>query len=224
MTTDLTSIQERILNFIKESVKNNSIPPSIKEISANCGLSSSSSVHHQLNVLETKGYIIRDKTKSRAIKIKGKKKGNGFYAKTHKMESGGSANSIYDSVHADTNVNNHDFPLVSFDENLQPLCKDLYSLPLLLIGTKDAFLFRLESYELENLGIFYNDIVIIEYNDNPPSGEIVMAIANGKITIRTLLRQENCFILIPHNQKFMESKHEELIFVGVLKGLIRGKI
>jgi len=198
MSTELTLIQTKILKFIEKSIKTTGIPPSIKEISEHSGLSSSSSVHHQLLALEKKGYILRDKTKSRSIKISHKKKED-----------------------KDLSGKNYDFPLVVFDENLNPICSDIWSLPISFTGAKDVFLFRIENYELENLGIFANDIAVIEYNDSPASGEIVMAIVQNKIVIRTLLRREDKFILSPHSLRAVESEHQELVFVGILKGLLR---
>ena len=70
---ELTEIQKKILEILKSYISKHSIPPTIKEISALCGLSSTSSVHHQLSCLEEKGYIVRDKTKSRSIKLTGKR-------------------------------------------------------------------------------------------------------------------------------------------------------
>ena len=70
---ELTEIQKKILEILKSYIAKHSIPPTIKEISTLCGLSSTSSVHHQLSCLEEKGYIVRDKTKSRSIKLTGKR-------------------------------------------------------------------------------------------------------------------------------------------------------
>jgi repressor LexA len=64
-----TAVQKRIFEFIKRSVRQRAVPPSIKEIGKAVGLSSSSSVHHQLQNLENLGLIRRDRTKSRCISI-----------------------------------------------------------------------------------------------------------------------------------------------------------
>jgi len=64
-----TPVQKRIVEFIEKCIRTRGIPPSIKEIGASVGLSSSSSVHHQLQNLERLGLIRRDPTKSRCIEI-----------------------------------------------------------------------------------------------------------------------------------------------------------
>ncbi len=57
MYNDLTKIQIKILEFIKQELKDKGYPPSVREIGGSVGLTSTSSVHNQLNNLEKKGYI-----------------------------------------------------------------------------------------------------------------------------------------------------------------------
>jgi len=64
-----TAIQKKIVEFIEKCIRTRGIPPSIKEIGSSVGLSSSSSVHNQLQNLERLGLIRRDPTKSRCIEI-----------------------------------------------------------------------------------------------------------------------------------------------------------
>jgi repressor LexA len=64
-----TPIQKKIVEFIEKCIRTRGIPPSIKEIGTSVGLSSSSSVHNQLQNLERLGLIRRDPTKSRCIEI-----------------------------------------------------------------------------------------------------------------------------------------------------------
>ena len=64
-----TPIQKKIVEFIEKCIRARGIPPSIKEIGSSVGLSSSSSVHNQLQNLERLGLIRRDPTKSRCIEI-----------------------------------------------------------------------------------------------------------------------------------------------------------
>ncbi len=203
---NLTTIQTTILDFIEKSIKETGVPPSIKEICKHSGLSSSSSVHHQLVALEKKGFITRDKTKSRCIKITARKK------KTQPQ-----------SINVQTYVNpkNCDYPLVIFDQQLNPVCTDIWSLPLAMTGTKDAFLFRMESFELEDRGIYPKDILIIEYKENPPDGDTVMVVADGKIMFRTLQIEQDFFILLPQSARFFAAKFKELTFIGTLRGILR---
>src|SRR6266498_5819604 len=69
MGEELTTRQRRILEFIRDAVNERGYPPSIREICDEVGLTSTSSVHSQLQTLEKKGFIRRDPTKPRAIEI-----------------------------------------------------------------------------------------------------------------------------------------------------------
>lgn len=65
----LTPRQAQILTFIQEEVIENGYPPTVREICKATGLASSSTVHGHLLHLEEKGYIQRDPSKPRTIKI-----------------------------------------------------------------------------------------------------------------------------------------------------------
>jgi repressor LexA len=59
----------QILAAIRTSVRERGIPPTLQEIADAVGLSSLSSVHHHLRVLQKQGAIRRDPDKARAIVI-----------------------------------------------------------------------------------------------------------------------------------------------------------
>src|SRR5919107_777392 len=65
----LTPRQQRVLTVIRESLVARGYPPSMREIGEKVGLTSSSSVAHQLRVLEEKGYIKRDPNRPRALEV-----------------------------------------------------------------------------------------------------------------------------------------------------------
>ncbi|MCI0766074.1 MarR family transcriptional regulator [Bacillus sp. TL12] len=65
----LTPRQAQILTFIQEKVVENGYPPTVREIGEAMDMSSTASVHFHLKALEKKGYIYRNPSKKRAIKI-----------------------------------------------------------------------------------------------------------------------------------------------------------
>ena len=67
--TGLTPRQQRVLAHIKDSLEQRGYPPSMREIGEAVGLTSSSSVAHQLKVLEEKGYLKRDPNRPRALQV-----------------------------------------------------------------------------------------------------------------------------------------------------------
>lgn len=65
----LTQRQRAIFRFIMRFLKKNGYPPTVRDIGKGVGLSSSSTVHFHLNSLEEMGFIKRDPSKPRALKI-----------------------------------------------------------------------------------------------------------------------------------------------------------
>lgn len=67
----LSSRQQAILDFIREFSASSKYPPTIREIGKAVSISSTSVVNYNLNILERKGLIERDKDVSRGIKLVG---------------------------------------------------------------------------------------------------------------------------------------------------------
>lgn len=69
MYKDLKDNQIEILLFIKKFAKLNGFPPTIREISDATKIKSTSTVHMELKILESLGYITRNGSKSRGLEI-----------------------------------------------------------------------------------------------------------------------------------------------------------
>src|SRR5215217_2222864 len=65
----LTPRQRRVLEVIRDWVERRGYPPSVREIGEAVGLTSTSSVAHQLRALERKGYLRRDPNRPRAVGV-----------------------------------------------------------------------------------------------------------------------------------------------------------
>ena len=69
MKNQMNETQKKILDFVNKQVRNAGYPPSVREICKALGIKSTSTVHRHLSLLELNGYIKKDATKPRAIKI-----------------------------------------------------------------------------------------------------------------------------------------------------------
>ena len=65
----ITSKQQEILQYIKDTILGKGYPPTVREICEAVHLKSTSSVHSHLETLERNGFIRRDPTKPRAMEI-----------------------------------------------------------------------------------------------------------------------------------------------------------
>ena len=69
----LSKSQQKILDYLKKCSADSRVP-SVREICEEVGLSSTSTVHHHLNALESKGFITREHGVNRCIQITGEEK------------------------------------------------------------------------------------------------------------------------------------------------------
>jgi repressor LexA len=67
----LSERQKGILKFIADFLRRHGYPPTIREIGAKVGISSTSVVNYNLGILERDGYIERDREISRGIRLPG---------------------------------------------------------------------------------------------------------------------------------------------------------
>src|SRR5271163_1949657 len=70
MAQVLSTKRKQILDCIAGAVRDRGYPPSVREIGEAVGLTSSSTVHAHLAVLQREGYLRRDPTKPRAIEVR----------------------------------------------------------------------------------------------------------------------------------------------------------
>jgi repressor LexA len=68
----LSDKQRRIIKYIDRFLADKGYPPSIRDIQKGCGISSTSVVDYNLNILESRGHISRHADVSRGIKLLGK--------------------------------------------------------------------------------------------------------------------------------------------------------
>lgn len=67
----LSARQKAIVEFIQSFTRDHQYPPTIREIGQEVGISSTSVVNYNLNILEREGLIERDREVSRGIKLVG---------------------------------------------------------------------------------------------------------------------------------------------------------
>jgi repressor LexA len=65
----LSSKQQRILDFIRSFLTDNTYPPTIRDIVGGCGISSTSVADYNLGILEKAGFIRRHREVSRGIEL-----------------------------------------------------------------------------------------------------------------------------------------------------------
>lgn len=190
MAQKLTTRQDRIIRFIKETVAERGYPPTVREIGEAVGLTSSSSVHSQLANLERLGLIKRDPTKPRAI---------GLADRRLRPESRSEA------VQAGSSVS---VPIVGRIAAGAPLLAEEtidehLTIPAELSGPGELFALRVAGDSMIGAGIFDGDLVVIHRQDDADDGDIVAVIMPGpaedEATVKRLKREAGRVMLVPEN-------------------------
>ena len=177
---EITPRQQRILEFIRQTVDDRGYPPTVREIGDAVGLTSSSSVHAQLANLQRKGLLRKDAAKPRAIEVAGPRPGReaSMVPLVGRIAAGA-------PFLADEHV-----------EEYVPIPRDVG-------GDGELFALRVSGDSMIDAGIFDGDTVVIRRQDVAEDGAIVAALLPGpgedEATVKRLKRKGRRLTLVPEN-------------------------
>jgi repressor LexA len=200
--TGLTPRQQRILATLRDSIEHRGYPPSIREIGETVGLASSSSVAHQLRVLEQKGFIKRDPNRPRALEVFIPELMAARRALAHADDSDADPTGIGDTVPTASYV-----PLVGRIAAGVPILaeesiEEVFPLPRSLVGDGTLFLLEVSGDSMVDAAICNGDYVVIRKEDTAENGDIVAAMLDGEATVKTFSRKDGEVWLLPHNDAY----------------------
>jgi repressor LexA len=200
-TKDLTPRQRQILDFIRRTVKAKGVPPSIREIGQAVQLRSSSTVHLHLKTLEKLGYLARDATLSRSIKVK---EGKRPVAKA--------ADSTLPLVKA----------IVPAEEILdESNVESRMTVPFTFEEDGPIFLTFLLGETLRDIGILPGDLIAVRVKSEASPGEIVVAIVDGTSTAMRYFPASGSVRLEPENRRMRPIFVRSATIVGVVAAVFR---
>ncbi len=200
--TGLTPRQQRVLATIKDSIEKRGYPPSMREIGEAVGLTSSSSVAHQLRVLEEKGFLKRDPNRPRALEV--------FLPEVMaaRRSLGAAEESSYDETGIGDTVTSTAFvPMVGRIAAGGPILaeeqvEDVFALPKQLVGEGTLFLLEVRGDSMIDAAICDGDYVVVKQQQHADNGDIVAALLDGEATVKTFQRRDGQVWLLPHNERY----------------------
>ncbi len=207
MAEALTGKRQEILEYIGDSLRRQGYPPSVREIGEAVGLTSSSTVHAHLAVLQREGYLRRDPTKPRAIEV--------TYDPGSKLAMASRPVRqvpLVGDVAAGTGV------LAS--ENVE----ELLPLPEDFTGTGTLFMLRVKGDSMIEAGILDGDYVVVRQQPEATKGDIVVAgIPGEEATVKTFRRRRGRVVLTPANPEFepMDFEAGEVTVYGKVVTVLR---
>jgi repressor LexA len=210
--SSLTERQRTILNVIRNSVTTRGYPPSIREIGDAVGLTSTSSVAHQLRTLERKGYLRRDPNRPRAVDVRGADE----MVTAPATEVAGS-----DALPEPTFV-----PVLGRIAAGGPILaeeavEDIFPLPRELVGEGTLFMLKVVGDSMIEAAICDGDWVVVRQQNVADNGDIVAAMLDGEATVKTFKRAGGQVWLMPHNPAFDPIPGNEATVLGKIVTVIR---
>jgi repressor LexA len=204
----LTPRQQRVLTVIRDSIERRGYPPSMREIGERVGLTSSSSVAHQLRVLEEKGFLRRDPNRPRALSVV-------------VPEEAVDETLIGDAAPAATYV-----PVVGRIAAGGPILaeervEDVFPLPKTLVGEGTLFLLEVAGDSMIDAAICNGDYVVVRQQPDAENGEIVAAMLDGEATVKTFQRRDGKVWLLPHNPAYHPIDGTDATILGKVTAVLR---
>ena len=219
----LTLRQRRILEVVKDTVERRGYPPSIREMGDAVGLASSSSVAHQLKVLEAKGFLRRDPNRPRALEVllPGTTHSTGRSAPSRPMPVGHDETGIGDSYPEPVNV-----PVLGRIAAGGPILaeeriEDVFPLPRQLVGEGTMFTLEVRGDSMIDAAICDGDWVVVRQQPTADNGDIVAALLDNEATVKTFKRTNDQLWLMPHNPAYDPIDGNHATILGKVVAVLR---
>jgi len=216
----LTPRQRKVLEVIRTAVERKGYPPSMREIGEAVGLTSSSSVSHQLAALERKGWLRRDPNRPRAIEVRSPDQGDASayeYAVAQQHDETGSGDARPQASYV---------PLVGRIAAGGPILaeeaiEDVFPLPRQLVGDGTLFLLQVVGDSMVDAAICDGDWVVVHQQPVAENGDIVAAMIDGEATVKTFKRRDGHVWLMPHNPAFDPIPGDTATVLGRVTAVLR---
>ena len=214
ISAGLTERQRKVLEVIRASVAERGYPPSIREIGDAVGLTSTSSVAHQLRTLERKGFLRRDANRPRAVDVRG----------LDDVAGTGAAE--------DTQTEANPLPTPTFVPVLgriaaggpilaEQAVEDVFPLPRQIVGDGELFLLKVVGDSMIDAAICDGDWVVVRQQPTADNGDIVAAMLDGEATVKTFKRVDGHVWLMPHNPAFDPIDGDHATILGKVTAVLR---
>lgn len=205
--TALSPRQRRVLEVIRDWVERLGYPPSVREIGEAVGLTSTSSVAHQLRALERKGYLRRDPNRPRAVGVLPPD------ADVEADPASARPKPTYVPVLGRIAAGG---PILA-----EQAIEDVFPLPRELVGEGSLFLLRVVGDSMVDAAITDGDWVVVRQQPDAENGEIVAAMLDGEATVKTFRRRDGHAWLLPQNSAYEPIFGDEATILGRVVAVLR---
>lgn len=198
-STGLNVQEQRVLDYIKETIRTTGYPPSVREICAALNFKSTSSAHQYISRLADKGYIDKKDLKTRAIRVVGAESTISVPI-VGKVAAG-------EPILAQENIEDY----FSIGESFfrQDELKN------------DNYILKVQGESMINAGINDGDYIIVSKQETARNGQIVVAMIDGNATVKTFYKENGYIRLQPENDTMEPIIVKDVTILGKVVGLFR---
>lgn len=194
----LSRRQQEIYNFILSFTNEHGYPPSVREIGAEVGLKSPSTVHFHMKGLEEAGVIVKAEGKTRAISLPG-------------------VSVAPPPAAEEANPQTNQVPVVGSVAAGSPILAQECIEDYLTFDTQglsgEHFALRVRGESMLNAGILPGDLVVVHRQQEVRNGEIVVALFEDEATVKTYRYKDGHVWLMPENPEYepIDGTYAEII-------------
>jgi repressor LexA len=226
----LTPRQRAILDMIRSTVADRGYPPSVREIGDGVGLTSPSSVAHQLATLEKLGHLRRDPNRPRALVVADDAPGAipAQPSPRKATTSEGSVRRLSAVAHPDESPQQAAamVPLVGRIAAGGPILAEqdveaIFPLPRDLVGEGELFMLKVVGDSMIDAAICDGDWVVVRQQPSADNGDIVAALLDQEATVKTLKRRDGHVWLMPHNPAYAPILGDDATIMGKVVSVLR---
>ena len=205
----LTAMQQKIYDYIANTVRNQGYPPSVREIGEAVGLKSPSTVHFHIKHLEELGYISKSGRKGRALTLTERAApAAAAPAPAQEAEMPSGRVPVLGDVAAGSPI-------------LAQECIDDY----ISFDTQgrdgEFFALRVRGESMLNAGILPGDLVVVHRQPTAHNGEIVVALLGDEATVKRLSRRNGEVWLLPENEHYQPIDGRQATLLGKVTAVVR---
>lgn len=202
--SELTIIQRRVFDFVREQLVAGKPAPTTREIAARFGWSSKRAAACHLEAIIRKGWLESEAGKARSLRLVEAIK----VARQAAIEI-----PLFGSIPA------------GFGSDREQESDECVTVTIESIGfkpTRNTFALRVSGDSMIGRHICDGDVAVFEHGPEPRHGQIVAALIDRKSTLKTFVLKGGKPFLKAENPKFPNLiPSEELVIQGVFKALIR---
>lgn len=225
-TRKLTRRQRETLEFLERFIAANGYPPTVRQICAELGLSSTQTAFAHLARLEQKGFV-RLSHAHRAIQLlAGSDRGSDRDSDRIDIEGEGALSTSWRNRDDTTRRLARGIPLVGRVAAGQPIFAvenieghvDLGSLR----HGEGVFALRVKGDSMVEAGILDGDYILVRQQETAENGDIVVALLRDEATVKFFFREPRRIRLQPANRKMKPIYAKQVSIVGKVVASVRG--